>query len=187
MKISKLNSGLPAMALALLMMVAGPSALAEEPDSANIPEIHRMSLKNLQGKAQTLHDYAGKGQWLVIMIWQSDCHVCNQEAENYDAWYQANRSGDATLLGITTDGWENREDAQAFIDRHKVTFPNTLVSYDEIDRYYQTHIGRPFFGTPAFMIFHPAGEIAAEQVGAIPTDLIDKFIQQNSQQVNAGN
>ena len=118
------------------------------------------------------------------MVWQSDCHVCNQEAEGYVAWYEKNKTGNSTLMGISTDGCENKDAAQGFLDEHKVTFPSMLVSYEVLNEYYLNNIGESFVGTPSFLIYSPAGDLMAAQTGAIPTDLIDKFIQSNSQQAS---
>lgn len=170
--------------LVLVLTAIGNLALAVEEDSADIPEAHKLSLKDMQGNDHTLHDYAIKDKWLVVMVWQSDCHVCNQEVEGYVAWYEKNKSGNSTLIGISTDGWEDRQAAQGFIDEHKVTFPSTLVSFATLNEYYLNHTGQPFFGTPSFLIYSPTGELKAVQTGAVPTDLIDNYIRENSQQAS---
>ena len=169
-----------------LLLAAMPSAVLAEEADTTIPATHQLNLKDMQGTPMSLHDFAGKKQWLVVMVWQSDCHVCNQEAGNYEAWQQKRKSDGIKLLGITTDGWDNKDAAQGFIDRHKVTFTNALVEYGDLDAYYQLNIGKSFFGTPAFLIFSPQGEILAEQVGAVPVDLIDNFIKEKTQSAKSG-
>lgn len=176
------------MIIMLCLTVIGNTVQAEEAGSTDIsgdiPEAHRLSLKDMKGNDHTLHDYAIKDKWLVVMVWQSDCHVCNQEAEGYDAWYKKNKSGASTLIGMSTDGWENKEAAQGFLDEHKVTFPSTLISFEELNKYYQDFTGQSFFGTPSFLIYSPTGELKAAQTGAVPTDLIDNYIRDNSQQAS---
>ncbi|KPJ90019.1 MAG: hypothetical protein AMJ53_15115, partial [Gammaproteobacteria bacterium SG8_11] len=46
------------------------------------------SLKDFDGQASAIENYAGKGKWLVVMLWASDCHVCNQEVHQYKAFHQ---------------------------------------------------------------------------------------------------
>jgi len=171
--------------LAVLMLMGLP-LFAEEAADGAIAEEHRLKLKDMQGKAMSLHDFVGKGKWLVVMIWQSDCHVCNQEVEGYNAWYMEQKAaGGANMIGITTDGWINKEAAQDFIDRHKVIFSNALVEIEDLQSYYASTIGKSFFGTPAFLIFSPEGKIMAEQTGAVPVDLIDNYIKENSKTAQA--
>jgi hypothetical protein len=44
------------------------------------------SLTNFQGEPAELSGYTGKGQWTIVKIWVSNCHVCNQEAHAYVAF-----------------------------------------------------------------------------------------------------
>ena len=164
----------------LVMAFSTGSVTASDSIAAEIPEPHQLVLQDMSGENHLLHEYMHKNKWLVVMVWQSDCHVCNQEAEDYNAWYEKNKSGNTTLLGISTDGWENKEAAQKFLDKHKVTFPSVLVSYDNLNGYYQVNTGKFFIGTPSFLVYSPAGELMAAEVGAVPTDVLDKYIKDNS-------
>ena len=166
--------------LVLGLFPIGGWAIADEISPASIPESHQLSLKGMNGYDHYLHDYMNEDKWLVVMIWQSDCHVCNQEAAAYTAWYEKNKSGNSTLLGVSTDGWEHKDAAQGFLDKHHVTFPSVLVSTEVLNNYYEKNVGASFFGTPSFLIYSPAGELLAAQVGAVPTEVIDNFIQDNS-------
>jgi hypothetical protein len=38
-------------------------------------------LKDFDGAIHSLDEYTGQGKWAIVMIWASDCHACNQEAE----------------------------------------------------------------------------------------------------------
>lgn len=164
----------------LVMVFTIGSVAASGSSAAEIPEPHHLVLQDMSGESHLLHEYMHKNKWLVVMVWQSDCHVCNQEVEDYNAWYEKNKSGNSTVLGISTDGWENKEAAQEFLDKHKVTFPSVLVSYDILNDYYRKNTGKFFIGTPSFLVYSPAGELMAAEVGAVPTDVLDKYIKDNS-------
>ena len=45
-----------------------------------LPVAQAGGLQDFDGQPKSISDYAGKGKWLVVMIWASDCHICNQEA-----------------------------------------------------------------------------------------------------------
>lgn len=137
-------------------------------------------LKDFDGEVHALNEYTGKGKWLIVMIWASDCHVCHKEVEGYIRWHELNKNRDASVLGISIDGWENKKAAQGFIDRHKVTFPNLIGSVADVAAFYGQLTGSYLSGTPTFLVFTPSGELEAQQVGAVPTKLIDDFIRKHT-------
>jgi len=55
---------------ALLLMATLP-ATADAGDSI---------LQDFSGNSARLEDHTGKGKWLAVMYWASDCHVCGIEA-----------------------------------------------------------------------------------------------------------
>jgi hypothetical protein len=77
------------------------------------------------------------------------------------------------------DGLENKQAAQQFIDRNKVSFPNLIIDSQLGANFYTSNTGENWIGTPSFMIYAPKGELKAAQIGAVPTQLIEDFITQN--------
>ncbi len=138
------------------------------------------ALQDFAGNPKKLSDYTGNGKWTVVMIWASDCHVCNSEAEQYVQYHEANNKQKAVVLGITLDGQSKKTEAEAFIKRNDVTFTNLIGEPEEVATLFETLTGGSWVGTPTFLIYNPAGELKAAQPGAVPTELIDEFIQQQS-------
>lgn len=165
--------------IVLFISLLSHSVFAGDSDWVEITNDQNLIVQDIQGEFHNLSDYAIKDKWLVVIIWQSDCHVCNAESETYINWYEKNISGDRTLIGISTDGWEHKDAAQAFIDRNKVSYPNALISYNALNKYYLRYTGNPFTGTPTFLIYSPDGVLKIAQMGAVPTQLIDDYINKN--------
>jgi len=138
------------------------------------------TLMNFEGDPHSLSDYQERGKWLVVMIWASDCYVCNQEARSYDRFHNEHKGGDATVLGISMDGLEGKADATAFIKSHQVTVPNLIGDFEEIAQMFVDLTGENWIGTPTFLFYSPTGELMAQQVGGVPVALIENFIQANS-------
>lgn len=136
--------------------------------------------EDFNGNPQVFDSYLGKGKWLVVMLWRSDCHICNREAHEYVDFHMIHSDSDATVLGITNDGEGRKKEAEAFIKRHNVDFPNLIAEPDFVSDFFQNLTGQHFAGTPSFLIFSPEGELKAVQVGAVPTPLIEEFIKKNS-------
>lgn len=139
-------------------------------------------LKGFDDSIHTLSEYTGQGKWTIVMIWASDCHVCNQEASAYDAFHNAHKNKDATVLGLSLDGAAKKVEAEKFIKRHSVTFPNLIAEPDTVMQLYTQLTGQGWVGTPSFLIYSPSGELRAAQVGAVPVELIESFIAKESAQ-----
>lgn len=134
-------------------------------------------LKDFEGGLHSLNEYTGQGKWTVVMLWASDCGVCNAEAKHYVAFHTAHKDKDATILGVSLDGWAKKAEAEKFIQRHAVTFPNLIESPEKVAALYSYVTGEQWIGTPTFLVYSPAGELLAAQVGAVSTDIIESFIE----------
>ncbi|MGD8999046.1 MAG: TlpA disulfide reductase family protein [Granulosicoccaceae bacterium] len=131
-------------------------------------------LSSLDGKPDSLDNYIGKNKWTVVMVWASDCHVCNTEAHEYVAFQS--RRPDIQMLGLTLDGEANKAAALEFVKEHKLNFPNLIGEPETIAGLYYELTGNFFMGTPTFLIYTPQGKLTAADVGAIPVEIIEDFI-----------
>ena len=136
--------------------------------------------EDFNSKQQKLENHIGKGKWLVVMMWASDCHICNREAHEYVDFHMIHSDTDATVLGISLDGESRKKEAMGFIKKHSVDFPNLIAEPEYVSKMYQELTGEFFSGTPTFLIYSPEGELKAAQAGAVPTKLIEDFITKNS-------
>jgi peroxiredoxin len=135
--------------------------------------------RDFDGQPRTVESYAGDGKWLVVMIWAHDCHVCNVEAESYAQFHETHKDDKATVLGLSLDGAENRAEAEAFIERHDLPFPNLIGEPAATMLYYAVQTQTQFRGTPTVLLFAPDGELRAAQAGAVPTTSIEAYIAKN--------
>lgn len=134
-------------------------------------------LKDFQGQEAAIADHTGDGKWLVVMIWAADCHICNQEAATYQAFHDKHKNSDARVLGISMDGSDGKQQAEAFMTRHKLGFPSLIGEPQQVAALYSKLTGHPWLGTPTFLLYAPNGELSAQQVGAVPPRLIEQHIQ----------
>ncbi len=136
--------------------------------------------KDFNGAFHTIDDYKNKGNWLVVMLWASDCHVCNQEAHEYVAFHNAHSKKDAQVLGISLDGENAKAEAVKFIQRHNINFPNLIAEPEVVAQMYQALTGNAWVGTPTFLVYGPDGELRGQQAGAVPTSIIESFISKEA-------
>lgn len=156
--------------LSLMALLSLPPAFAAE----------IKGFEDFDGKSQIFESYLGKGKWLVVMIWASDCFICNREAYQYVDFHLVHSDTDATILGISLDGESRKKEAEQFIKKHSIDFPNLIAEPEYVAEFYKKYSGQFFSGTPSFLIFSPNGELKAAQAGAVPTQLIEDFIKKNS-------
>lgn len=137
-------------------------------------------LQDFKGNPQVLENYTGKGKWLIVMLWASDCYICNKEAHQYVDFHLIHADEDATVLGISLDGESRKKEAENFIEKHNIDFPNLIAEPEYVSAMYKNLTDQFFSGTPTFLIFSPDGKLKATQAGAVPTSLIEDFIKKNS-------
>ncbi|WP_455366593.1 TlpA family protein disulfide reductase [Kaarinaea lacus] len=162
-----MNKPLKTLCILMLVLITLPVVAAEK-------------FQDFQGNPKGIADYIGKGKWLVVMLWASDCHVCNQEAHQYIKFHQDHMDKDAQVLGISLDGAAKKNDAREFLKRHQVNFPSLIGEPVQVASMYQELTGDTWIGTPSFMVYTPKGELLGAQAGAVPVSVIESFIERES-------
>ncbi len=132
------------------------------------------------GELRSIESFTGNGKWLVVKVWAHNCHVCNQEAENYAQFHEAHKDSDATVLGVSLDGAADQAAAAAYIERHDLPFPNLIGEPQSVMLKYMMLTGAQFRGTPSILLYDPDGTLRAAQAGAVPIASIEAYIARNS-------
>ncbi|VAW90978.1 hypothetical protein MNBD_GAMMA22-3012 [hydrothermal vent metagenome] len=167
--------------IAILTLNTSQSAeISKSGESQHLLYNQDILLQDFSGKNRNINEFTGKGKWLLVMIWASNCHICNAEIQNYIKFNNKHKNKDLTVLGISVDGWQYKDNALEFIRKHKVDFTNLIAAPVVIDHFYKLQTGKSLVGTPSFLLYSPTGELKAEQSGAVPTALIEDFIKKNS-------
>lgn len=138
------------------------------------------AFRDMQGNIVTLEEQQTPGEWTVVMIWASDCHVCNQEAGEYSQFHLKHMDKNANVVGISIDGIAGKADAVAFVQRNEVLFPSLIADVSTVAEWYLARTGEAFRATPTFVLIDGAGEVRAAQAGAVPTNIIENFIAEKS-------
>lgn len=131
-----------------------------------------MVLKDVDGKSRNVNEFIGKGQWTVVAVWSIDCPICRRELYQMAFLHDANRKKDATVLGLSIDGFEDRKRVVEFIDDQALSFPNLIGSAKDA-----AELGTgSLFGTPTYYVFSPDGKLLAQRVGAQSQEQIEALI-----------
>ena len=151
-------------------------------------ESHLSAIKNTEsqflldfnGNKRTLGEYTNQGKWLVVMFWESDCFYCNKNVKNYVDLHNRRNKVDVAVLGISIDGSRRKVRALEFIKRHNVSFPNLIGENEKVSLMYARLTGGYLEAVPAYLVFNPQGQLLAGEIGAVPVNVIEKFIEENN-------
>jgi peroxiredoxin len=133
-----------------------------------------VTLRDMAGTSRNVNEFIGRGKWTVVVFWAHNCPICNREIHETVFFHAAHMKKDASVLGVSVDGWTNRARAQAFVHTHALDFPNLIAEPDQalLARFG----GGPFYGTPTFYVYSPDGALQARQVGPVTQEELEGFI-----------
>ena len=138
-----------------------------------------LALSDMQGNEKRFTDMLSKDKWTVIEVWASDCPAC-PDAVFYMKNLKKRYGHKVELIGISVDGDhgdKGKAMAQAFMKKHQLTFPTLLSRTVEVDNFLYGY-EEDLYGTPSVLIFNPAGELRGIEVGAIISQDVIDFIEQ---------
>ena len=138
------------------------------------------ALKTLDNQPVELNKYIGQGKWVLVMLWASDCAICMQQEPSISAFHNAHQSTDATVVGVSIDGYKKIDAVNNYLDRFKPNFVNLIGELDNIAASYETVVQEPFRGTPTYLLYTPQGELVGNNPGPLKTGAIEQFIEKRS-------
>lgn len=147
------------------------AALLAAPAFATPPSV---PLSDFTGGMHDIATHLGKGQWVIVVAWAHDCHVCEAEMGEMAQFHRDYAKKDARVVGVSIDGFELRDKARAFVERHRLPFPNFLVEPDQ--EIMMRFGGGPFYGTPTHYIYDPTGKLVAMSTGTVTAQEIRSYI-----------
>ncbi len=131
------------------------------------------AMTDMKGNPANVSSFVGKGQWLIVEAWHSECGTCKKTMP--DLVKSKGTFPNAKLIGVSLDG--NPSKAQGFINRFKVNFPTLLTDREEFDDYVRRVAKKSMLGAPTYLIFSPSGELKAMQSGNITPADLRKYIR----------
>lgn len=154
----------------LLLVIMGSHAYA----------YREISLKSIDDSSHRLTEYIGKGKWVVLNIWGTDCPPCREEVPELVRFHDEHEETNAIVVGIAIDfpsfGYARKDEVIAFADDYFIDFPILLS-----DARVTENIGLgALSGLPTTYLFDPEGKLAGMQVGGITKKILEDFINKSS-------
>lgn len=162
-----------ARAFAILLVLNGSTA-------ASVDTAPFRDLVDINGKAVTTEANVGTGQWQIVMIWATDCHVCAEMKPLLSQFHEKHKDDNAVVYGIALDGVDRLDAVQRYMLDHKVSFPTFVGELELIALNFEINAEVRLSGTPTYMLFNPDGELIAIDYGMLEIDSLERFIARNS-------
>ena len=122
-------------------------------------------LETLEGKKAKLSDYRGKK--VILNFWASWCPPCREEMPEFQRIYSENKD---KLVVVGVNLQENRENAEAFIEKLGIAFPILLDPNSQVKDMYNV------FTQPVTYFIDESGKIVDKKFGPLTSEEIDEKI-----------
>jgi thiol-disulfide isomerase/thioredoxin len=132
------------------------------------------TLKDTHGKVHRLADY--KGKWVLVNFWATWCPPCLEEIPDLIKLSETHKN--LVVIGIAMD-YQDPAYVKEFATNLFVTYPIVLG-----DAKIAAKIGK-IPGLPTTYLYNPEGKIAAQNVGALTREAVERYIDSKTAAVNA--
>ncbi len=118
------------------------------------------NLPALNGTAKQLHLTDLKGKPVIVNFWASSCAPCQVETPFLQKSWSGLQARGVSLIGV--DGFEQKNNAQSFMQRYGVTYTNVQDNLDGA-----TGISFGVTGNPETYFINKDGKVVARWIGAL--------------------
>ena len=135
-------------------------------------------MQSLDGNRVDLHDYLGKGQWTLVMLWTTDCIPCEEQKPMIQDFHNTYKDSSASVVGLALDGPAKQVEIDKLIEHHMPNYTN-LVAFDDVfARQFNEETGKPFSVTPTYVFYRPNGELLGVHAGKVSRQALDAVVSQ---------
>ena len=135
-------------------------------------------MQSLDGNRVDLHDYLGKGQWTLVMLWTTDCIPCEEQKPMIEEFHNTYKNSSARVIGLALDGPAKQDEIDQLIAHHQPSYTN-LVAFDDVfARQFKEETGKPYSVTPTYVFYRPDGNLLGVHAGKVSRQALDAVVTQ---------
>jgi thiol-disulfide isomerase/thioredoxin len=124
-------------------------------------------IEGLDGNQHSLSEYIGKGKWVVVNIWGTDCPYCRAELDALIDFHDQHQDKDAMVVGLTLDwpsfDFPDKESLFEFSLDYFIEYPLLMVDANLAGNL----IGKTVNMIPLTFFYNPAGELVLRLNGVV--------------------
>jgi thiol-disulfide isomerase/thioredoxin len=117
-----------------------------------------------------------EGRWELVMFWATYCSVCKKDFKKIAEFMQENSSIPMTIIGVVTDGIEERKTTDELIEIHNLAYTHVATDYPKSNEFYQEVTGQRLIGTPSYLLYDKSNKLVAFNANAIDLDALEIFV-----------
>lgn len=133
-------------------------------------------VRTLDGKFTTLSQHFEKDKWTLVMLWTTDCGICQREYPKMSEFHDKHKDIDAKVIGVSLDGYSELNKITEHIDEMPMTFDNLIGEVTVVAYNYEAATEESLRGTPTFLMFNPQGQLVGHNPGPVKPEALEKFI-----------
>lgn len=133
-------------------------------------------LRQLDGSDTTLADQIMSDRWTLVMMWTTYCGVCKRQYPVISAFHDAHKNGDAGVVGIALDGYDEIDAVRAYVARKPFSFPSVVGEVEIVSGAFEAATGEDFTGTPTYLLFNPERQLVAAKSGELTREALERFM-----------
>lgn len=143
-----------------------------------------LEVQTLAGETSSLAAQISGGHFTYVLFWTTYCSHCKRDYPGLTRFHGRHHAQDAEVLGVALDGYAARETVRRFVDGKPFDFPTVLAEPDAVRKAFEAATGEPFTGTPTYLVFNPARELAGAHSGNLDEEALEGFLKRHSQSRN---
>lgn len=133
-------------------------------------------VRTLEGKFTTLSQHFEKDKWTLVMLWTTDCGICQREYPAMSEFHDKHKDVDAKVIGVSLDGYSELDSITEHINEMPMTFDNLIGEITVVAFNYESATEEPLRGTPTFLMFNPQGQLVGHNPGPVKPEALENFI-----------
>ncbi len=137
-------------------------------------------LEGLDGKQHSLSNYIGKGKWVVVNVWGTDCPYCRAELDALIDFHDLHQDKDAMVVGLTLDwptfDFPDKEELNEFALDYFIEYPLMMVNAKLAGEV----VGKEVNMIPLTFFYNPKGDLVLRLNGVVTSAQLEKIIKDDS-------
>ena len=117
-----------------------------------------------------------EGRWELVMFWATYCHICKKDFEKLAKFIEDNPSIPLTIVGVVTDGLEEKQKALRQIKERNLNYTHILTDFDHSNALYKDVTQSTLIGVPSQLLYNTENTLAGFSRNAIDLDALEILV-----------